>query len=260
MCLIVFAHKVHEEFPLVMLANRDEFYQRPTTRADWWAEQPHLLAGKDLQAGGTWMGVTKTGRIAAITNFREPNNIKENAPSRGALVTDFLLANEAPIDYLNRIAQKGQAYNGFNLIVSDANSMAYYSNRGEKPEILAPGIYGLSNHLLDTPWPKVVKVKNGFTQMIHANRIPNNSDPFFDLMLDGQRAADKELPDTGISLEWERLLSPLFIESPAYGTRVSTFLKINQKNQLSYEERAYVPRGEKRAFEFEIVGSALLSE
>ncbi|MCB0836114.1 MAG: NRDE family protein [Bacteroidetes bacterium] len=260
MCLIVFAFQPGENYPLVVLANRDEFYQRPTARADWWEDHPQILAGRDLKAGGTWMGVSKTGRVAAITNFREPHNIRENAPSRGDLVTDYLLGTDAPLDYLNDLANRGELYNGFNLIVGSAQSLAYYSNRGGSPELLKPGIYGLSNHLLDTPWPKVEKAKAEFQFLIESNQYLNQTDPFFQLMQGSEEAPDVSLPSTGVPLEWEKLLSPLFIESPTYGTRVSTFLTIDQKDFLLYEERAYVPQGENRRFHFEIISPALSAQ
>ena len=260
MCLIVFAFQTHKNYPLLVLANRDEFYHRPTSRADWWDDHPQILAGRDLKAGGTWMGVNKTGRVAAITNFREPDNIKENAPSRGALVTDYLLGTSTPLEYLNHISERGELYNGFNLIVGDSESMAYYSNRGDSPRLLSPGVYGLSNHLLDTSWPKLEKAKAGFHQLLKPNKSLIDTNPFFQLMHDSERAPDHQLPSTGVPLEWERLLSPLFIESPTYGTRVSTFLSIDNKDFLFFEERAYVPEGESSIYHFEIVSPALSAQ
>ncbi len=156
MCLIVFAWRQHPDFPLIVAANRDEFYERPTLAADFWADHPEVLGGRDLKEMGTWLGITRKGRFAALTNYRDPLHVRADAPSRGWLVRDFLTGERGAEDYLARLRDRGAAYNGFSLILGDAAGLYYYSNRGEEgPAALAPGVYGLSNHLLDTPWPKV---------------------------------------------------------------------------------------------------------
>src|SRR5258706_6908216 len=155
MCLILFAWQAHPDYPLVVAANRDEWRDRPTAPAAWWDDAPDILAGRDLEAGGTWLGVTRAGRFAAITNFRDPSDRKSTAPSRGQLVADFLRGDDAPRDYLAALAAKAARYNGFNLLLADDKSMCYFGSREGEIIDVAPGIHGLSNHLLDEPWPKV---------------------------------------------------------------------------------------------------------
>jgi uncharacterized protein with NRDE domain len=155
MCLILLSLKSHPTYKLIIAANRDEYYDRPTAQATFWEESPELLAGRDLRAGGTWLGITKKGRIAAITNYRDPASIKDHALSRGKLVSNFLLGEKSPVDYLERLDQKADEYNGFSLIVGEKDELYWYSNRGDRPLNLSPGIYGLSNHLLNTPWPQL---------------------------------------------------------------------------------------------------------
>jgi len=157
------------------MANRDEFYERPTEQAKWWREKPNLLAGKDILAGGSWMGVGKNGRFAALTNYREPQNIKADAPTRGLLVTDFIESAVSPAAYMEQIAEKGQAYNGFNLLVGSAAELWWYSNRGEKPVALSPGLYGMSNALLDTPWPKLTRVKAKLDHLAQAQTFDHEA-------------------------------------------------------------------------------------
>ena len=158
MCLIVFAYNVHPSYRLILAANRDEFYERPSAPADFWEDQPHVLAGRDLKEGGTWLGVTKKGKFAAITNYRDPASWKNNAPSRGGLVSSYLCGNQSTGEYLDKISRQAQLYNGYNLIVGDRHEIFAYSNRGEKQK-LETGIYGLSNHLLNSSWPKVFRGK-----------------------------------------------------------------------------------------------------
>ena len=157
MCLILFAYRSLPDYRLVLAANRDEFYDRPTRHVAFWDDAPEILAGRDLKAGGTWMGITKKGRFAAITNYRDSGMTIENAPSRGDLVKDFLIGKSRPHDYLESLQNKGQDYNGFNLIIGDGNELFYYSNRDGNIHNIEPGVHGLSNHLLNTPWPKVAQ-------------------------------------------------------------------------------------------------------
>lgn len=228
------------DFPLVLAANRDEFYDRPTKRAHFWEDSPAIYAGRDLAAGGTWLGVTKTGRFAAVTNFREPTAPKGGL-SRGELVAAFLRHDAAPLEFAQEALISGQQYSGFNLLVGEINAerteVAYCSNRLSECKVLAPGVYCLSNHLLDTPWPKVAKARDGFMRAI-AQGAPN-SDSLFDLLHDDTLAPDDELPDTGVGLDRERMLSSIFIKGDVYGTRSSTVLTIDGSFRFDLAEKAY---------------------
>ncbi|HXH01972.1 MAG TPA: NRDE family protein [Candidatus Competibacteraceae bacterium] len=245
MCLILFAWRTHPEYPLVLAANRDEFYARPTAPMDFWGEAPHLLAGRDLREGGTWFGVTRDGRMAAVTNYRDPSQVRSGAPSRGRLVSDYLLGEHGAEDYLRHLQEQASAYNGFNLLLGEGGALHYYSNHGTEPRRLAPGVYGLSNHLLDTPWPKVRRGKEALAAWLDA-AIPD-PEALLALLADDTLAADAELPRTGVSLEWERRLSPIFIRSADYGTRSSTVLLRDRRGRVRVWERNY-PTGETRFF------------
>jgi uncharacterized protein with NRDE domain len=237
MCLILFAYKVHPSYNLILAANRDEFYERPSSAADFWEDAPQVLAGRDLQEGGTWMGIDRAGRFAAITNYRDPASLKNNTPSRGGLVSAYLCGNQSAGDYLARISRQGQLYNGYNLIVGDRNELLTYSNRGERQK-LNPGIYGLSNHLLNTPWPKVLRGKKLLAATLN-KKGAELEEALFALLADRKIPADDKLPDTGIGLEWERMLSSIFIESPVYGTRSSTILLIGKNGRIKFVEKVY---------------------
>ena len=233
MCLIVFAWRVVPSVPLIAAANRDEFYARATAPAALWPEHPHVYAGRDLQAGGSWMGVTQpsgdqgSSRFAAITNIRAPSEHKDDAPSRGHLVADFLAGDMSPQAYIESIRAGAAAYNGFNLVLGDRDTLIWFSNRGDadlrngKP--LEPGVYGLSNALLDAPWPKVLKTKAQFASLLC---LGAPDDAYFEMLADTTPAPDMRLPDTGVPLDMERLLSAVRIESPSYGTRTSTVVKL----------------------------------
>lgn len=243
MCTILFAWQQDEQYPLVLAANRDEFYERPTQRVHWWEDQPQVYAGRDLKAGGTWMGANKNGYWAALTNYREVPGFMSDAPSRGPLVADFLADSPDPERYLEALVPEAHLYNGFNLLLGTHDAVWYFANRqGVVPEKLAPGYYGLSNHVLDTPWPKVVDGKQTLKQILESQS--GGVEPLFQMLQNNEGAPDQALPQTGVSLEWERLLSPLYIDSEAYGTRVSTVIQQSSMGQLQYEERAYVPQGE----------------
>jgi uncharacterized protein with NRDE domain len=245
MCLILLAWQAHPEYPLVVAANRDEFFARPSVPARFWTEAPDILAGRDLQAGGTWLGVSRQQRFAALTNYREGPRQQANAPSRGALSADFLAGNSTPENYLEALASRSADYNGFNLFVGDGRRLAYYSNRGPGPSWLAPGIYGLSNHLLDTPWPKLSAARSAFAQAL--TQLPATA-PFFNLLADKEIVTDRHLPETGVPLEWERILSAVFVSSPDYGTRASTVLMMHSSGLVTLIERnfgrAALPLGE----------------
>jgi len=238
MCLILLAYQVHPRYPLILAANRDEFFQRPTMPAAFWESEPQLLAGRDLKSGGTWLGITRTGRIAALSNYRDPRSVRDNAPSRGGLVTDFLLGEMPPTEYLDMLRQRSQEYNGFNIIFGDLKKLLYYSNKGEVPPLLPPGIHGLSNHLLDTPWPKVTRGKKALAEILAHGRQPAVED-IFALLADCTLPDDSLLPDTGVGLETERLLAPLFITAPTYGTRSSTVIMIDENAFVTFCERTY---------------------
>jgi uncharacterized protein with NRDE domain len=233
-----------------MAANRDEFRNRPTAPAAWWSDQPDLLAGRDLSAGGTWMGVTRQGRFAALTNFREPHCVYPRGPSRGFLVTDFLAGSASPEDYLSAIAARSRRYNGFNLVVGDIQSgLFYYANRGcldeaaGPPKRLSPGLYGLSNHRLDTPWPKVLRGKAMLADCLEACGATLDT-CLLDALADTTQPADAQLPDTGVGLAWERMLAPLFINSAHYGTRSCSVVRLDRQAHLSFMERTLPPPGE----------------
>lgn len=239
MCLIIFSYNVHKDYKLVLGANRDEFYDRPTAPADFWEDMPNILAGRDLQGGGTWMGINRKGAFAALTNFRVPfGTQKTDAPSRGALVSDFLKGNEDPKDYLQGISKNRHKYNGFNLIAGNRDELFYFSSKKSGVQKLGPGTYGLSNRFLDSPWPKVLKAKAGFDAMINKDKITDKA--VFDILKDRSHPPDSKLPDTGVGIEWERILSPAFIQSPVYGTRSSTILSIDKKNNVRFAERTYI--------------------
>lgn len=237
MCLINFAYKIDSRYDLVIAANRDEFYKRPTAQASFWEGAPHVLAGRDLEKLGTWMGVTKQGRFAALTNYRDPNKESGNMRSRGELVSRFLIGDDQPEHYLQTIQQHRDQYPGFNLIVGDVSSLYYYSNMENDIRLLKPGLYGLSNHLLNTPWPKVRKGKEGLERCLQGS-TENLKECLFSSLQYADPVPDEELPSTGVSLERERMLSPLFIQTPDYGTRSSTLLFMTHRN-VRFAERIF---------------------
>jgi len=237
MCSIFLAYKAHPKYRLILAANRDEFYERPTARAGFWQDAPEILAGRDLVYQGTWLGVTGNGRFSAVTNYRDPLAPTGNL-SRGNLVGDFLRSAETPENYLHKIQENARKYSGFNLLVGEFDSeIGYFSNRAKNVKILESGIYGLSNHLLDTPWRKVARGKTALKKLIEKEDF--SAESLFEILLDATKAADEDLPDTGIGLERERLLSSIFIETPIYGTRSSTVLLIDASGKVSFTERTY---------------------
>ncbi len=240
MCLVLLAWHAHRDYPLIVAANRDEFFDRPTGQAAFWEDNPGVLGGRDLARGGTWLGITRSGRFAALTNYREPSLKLRDALSRGAVVARFLTDEESPARFRDFLDTEGHKYNGFNILFSDGRTMGYYSNVDGGGRVLAPGIYGLSNHLLDTPWPKVVRAKNAVSSAIDA--LPD-VEPLFTLLRDDRIAHDEELPDTGVSLDWERLLSAAFVRSPSYGTRSSTVLFVTAGGLTRFVERTFLHDG-----------------
>ncbi|MGK2907162.1 MAG: NRDE family protein [Desulfuromonadales bacterium] len=238
MCLILIAHQLTEKMPLLVLANRDEFYARPTMAAKQWEEAPGMVAGRDLVSGGTWFGA-RNDRWATVTNIREgaKNKGHNNSRSRGWLVRDYLQKDLSPADFLASIKAIMGDFAGFNLLLGDARDLWYASNRDNTPGLLPPGIYGLSNHRLDTPWPKVVRGKEGLDQLLNGSSF--DRDAAFALLADTTRAEDMALPDTGIPLEWERALSAAFITTPEYGTRCSTLLMVKTDGHRLFIERRF---------------------
>jgi uncharacterized protein with NRDE domain len=256
MCLILLAIDTHPRYPLVIAANRDEFYARPTSAARWWEDAPEVLAGRDLRSGGSWMGVTRAGRWAAVTNYRDPSEFGRSAPSRGALVSDFLRGDLGPEAYLRRLLPRAEEFNGFNLLVGDLDEVWWLSNRATGPVRVEAGVHGLSNHLLDTPWPKVERGTRELTRIL-AGPDPS-PDTLLDLLLDRTLAADHQLPETGMDRDRERALSPAFILTPDYGTRASTALLLDRDGELRFQERSFLPgtlRYREEGFDFSTAGS-----
>jgi uncharacterized protein with NRDE domain len=258
MCLVLVALRSHPEYPLVVAANRDEFYDRATVPAQLWEEVPSVLAGRDLKAGGTWLGVDRRGRIAAVTNFRQGERENPAPRSRGLLVSEFLTGDAPAPEYMDRVQRDAALYNGFNLIAGDAGGLFYFSNRQGRVRHLAPGVYGLSNHLLDTPWPKVATTKTAFHAML-TGRGSELSEDLLRLLADRSQPADDLLPSTGVPPDWERLLSSAFIASDHYGTRSSTVVLVDRKGGVMFTERGFGPGGkpgEERRFQFPVAATA----
>ena len=238
-CLILLAWRVHPDYPLVLAANRDEFHQRPAAPAAWWSS-PRILAGRDLSAGGTWLAVTPDGRFAALTNYRDAGRTRSDAPSRGALPVRLLeprLPATLQLQELRRIAGE---YNGFNVLFSDGAQAAVFESVGGQGRLLEPGVYGLSNHLLDTPWPKVVTAKAALASAL--TQLPEEH-TLLELLRADRPADDRELPRTGLTLEWERLLSSALVRTPTYGTRCSTILRIDRHGKARFTEWTWTAGG-----------------
>ncbi|MFL9884713.1 NRDE family protein [Paraburkholderia agricolaris] len=245
MCLIVFDWRPDAlDGPLFTLAaNRDEFFRRTAEPISWWHDAPTVLAGRDLVGGGTWLGMSRDGRFAALTNYRAPHEMRADAPTRGTLVSDWLTGSaqgadnsngnskgrhETPLGYLQHVAQTGEIYNGFNLLIGDwtRRELGWYCNRSNiAPTLLAPGTHGISNAVLDTAWPKLVRKRTELAAMLTRDAMPP-LERLIDLMRDPRLARDDELPSTGIPLERERALSAAFIETPEYGTRGTTAVRV----------------------------------
>ena len=246
MCLIVFSWQVISNQPLIAVANRDEYYSRPSAPVAWWIDFPQVYAPRDLHGGGTWMGIAKLDypghKFAAITNVRDGSELINNAPSRGQLVADFLTGTVPVESYIGKIAETITHYNGFNLLVGEISEktqeLCWISNRNldtpRNGQLLTPGIYGLSNGALDSPWPKVSKTKAELASLL-CQHAPQEA--YFEMLSNTLPPPDHRLPDTGVSLEMERLLSSTCIQSEYYGTRSSSLLKLNSQFDMHYEER-----------------------
>lgn len=251
MCLITFAFQQHPDYPLIVAANRDEFYQRPTAAAHFWDEQPSIYAGRDREAGGTWMGVNRQGRFAALTNYRQGDaSTKSKASSRGQLCQQLLQHSDSTEQILKTIDQRAHQFSGFNLLAGNSQQLYYSSNQGVKTTALAPGIYGLSNGLIDSNWPKVAGSKQALAQLLTGKP---SCEALLDIMADPVIADDKDLPRTGISLEMERLLSSRFIQSESYGTRCSTAILFHRNGDIEYTEQSFDSRGHTKGLIREII-------
>jgi uncharacterized protein with NRDE domain len=255
MCLILLAWRAHPEFPCVLAANRDEFHERETASADWWSGEAGILAGRDLHAGGTWLGVTRRGQFAALTNFRDGGARRATAPSRGMLVSELLESGRSVPESLSYLERAGPRYNPFNILFSDGRRLGVYESALGEGRELGPGVFGLSNHLLDTPWPKVQNAKTALTAAL---ADPRDTDVILHLLRDDRPASDGDLPRTGATLEWERLLSSAFVRAPDYGTRCSTLFRVDARGAAVFYEWSWDPTGDAsgtRCFEFAIQGS-----
>lgn len=244
MCLITFSLAPETEYPLIVIANRDEFLNRPTQPAHYWQKHPQLLAGRDLEAGGTWMGITRQGRFAAITNYRDPTSLA-GPLSRGELVTNYLTSTQPPADFITHCATTNQRYSGYNLIAGTPTELYYHSNKLEnsKPQPLSAGTYGLSNHLLNTPWPKVTETVQALSGWIKQHQKERQVEDLFRILGNTQQAADEDLPDTGIGYDKEKALSARFIDLPHYATRSSTVLLVDHQQKVQFFERTYRAAG-----------------
>lgn len=249
MCLIIFAYQKSPLFPLVVAANRDEFFARPTVQADFWQDEKtnqQILSGRDLQAGGTWLGVTRGGRFATVTNIRDPSQTERKPRSRGDLTRQFLAGNQTPEQYCQALADSYDQFAGYNLLVGNRDSLFYVNNQEEIVCQLEPGVYGLSNGLLSSPWPKVTKGRNNL-QTLLTTPEQLTTDSLISLMADRSQAADDQLPDTGIDIGLERKLSSAFIKNPErkYGTLCSTAIILEQSGQIRFSEQNFDITGAK---------------
>lgn len=254
MCILFIAVDQHPDYPLIIAANRDEFHERPTAQSHFWTDHADLLAGRDLQAQGTWMGMTRGGRISALTNVRDPQKILPDATTRGELVTHFLLNSTSQNEYLDTLRTTKDNYNGYNLLFGDWHELWVYNNHTDQTNKLLPGFYGLSNADLNSPWPKI---NQGVAQLkahcLTSNKI--DTDTLFDILLDQTQSTDDLLPKTGVPIEWERKLSSVFIKSEEYGTRSATLLMIDRHGCANWIEHTFNPEGQnthQQQFSFKI--------
>jgi uncharacterized protein with NRDE domain len=229
----------HPTYKLILAANRDESYNRPTQEAGFWEDKPKILAGRDLLQMGTWLGVTTEGRFAALTNYRHPDHMKSGKRSRGEITTNFLESDDSLQQYVKKLSHNKEEYVGYNILMGNPDELMYYNNIEDTVTKINPGTHGLSNHFLDTPWPKVEKGKAKLREYVMQTNLVNHEE-LFQILADSDEAQEEYLPDTGIGIELEKKLSPLFIKMPDYGTRCSTVLTIDQANRVSFTERTYI--------------------
>ena len=235
MCLVVLAFQQHVDYPLIVAGNRDEFHGRPSKEAHWWPDASDVVGGRDLQAGGTWLALHRGGRFATVTNYRDADVPASRLRSRGYLVTDFLLGNDKPLDYLN--ALDGSAYAGFNLLVYDGHTLGWRSNRSDEARSLAPGIYGLSNALLDSPWHKVVRSKAALQRLILESKV--NETELLRLLDDREKAPVGQIADDRLPFETAHAISAAFIVLPDYGTRCSSIVLCDAAGRWQFRERRF---------------------
>lgn len=256
MCLILFAQQAHPEYPFVFAGNRDEFYDRPTALAAFWEEAPHVLGGRDLKAGGTWLGVTRHGYWATVTNVRDQRPRREDAPSRGHLVAEYLEKEPSPEAYLQSVQARADRYNGFNVLVGTPETVFYFSNRDGTPRSVEPGIHGMSNAQLDDPWPKVNRGTARMRAVLDEEEM--EAERLLDILDDRRPAPEENLPDTGVGLNTERKLSPPFIAGESYGTRSSTVILLHRSGTLTFVERTFEKGtpAETNRFSFEVAPPA----
>lgn len=242
MCLVVLSHGVHPDYPLVLVGHRDEFHSRPTAEMTWWSDRPGLLAGRDLKAGGTWLGIARSGRWAVITNFRQLEQPPTEAPSRGGLVTGFLDSDLPAGEAATQLARRSADYAGFTLLMSDGVSVACVSNRpAASVQILGIGTYGLGNARLDEPWPKVTQGRERVASLLASG--PPEPASLLAALADRTEADEASLPDTGLGADLERRLSPAFIVGSEYGTRCSTVITVNRQGLVQVMERRHAADG-----------------
>lgn len=241
MCLILFAYRAHRDYPLILAGNRDEFFARPTLAAAPWRESSGVVGGRDLERGGSWLAVSASRRLAAVTNVR--NGVRRTgARSRGLLVSDFVLSDLEPEVFLRNVDAEKAAYDGFNLLLSAGSDLLHYANVSGHVTVVTPGVHGLSNHLLDTPWPKVVRGKAALERLLQASQAAL-IDGLFEALADTHAPPDAALPDTGVSLDWERVLATAFISANDYGTRASTVVLVDRSGAVTLVERNFGPGG-----------------
>jgi uncharacterized protein with NRDE domain len=242
MCLLVLAWKTHPRYRLVLAGNRDEFHDRPAAALNWWQDDPRILGGRDLKANGTWLGVARSGRFGVVTNYRDLQAPVEGAPSRGGLVPRFLTGATSPKEFLDDLRGAALRYSGFNLLVGGTRALYYFSNRAPAvPTALSPGVYGLSNHLLDTPWPKLARTRERFDRLLAQQEI--QADDIFAMLGDREQASIDHLPSTGLPADWERVVSAPFIVNERYGTRCSTLLLVERNGRTTLHERRFDAAG-----------------
>lgn len=254
MCIISLHVNDHPTYKLIVAANRDEFYNRPTKAANFWEEEPNLLAGQDLKAFGTWLGITKSGRFAALTNYRDIASEQADRKSRGDIVKNFLLEDVQAEAYLSQLRENRFDYNGYNVIVGETvDQLYYYGNRQEDIIKIEPGTHTVSNHLINTPWPKVKNARSMLNDYVSAHAAID-VEVLFDQLASVDKAADDQLPDTGVGIDLERDLSPIFIQTDNYGTRASTVILVSHDNEVSFIERTFNSGNFKKenAFQFNI--------
>jgi len=243
MCLILFAFRAHADYPLVIAANRDEAYARPAAPAAFWRDHPQVYGGRDLELGGTWLALTTRGRFAAVTNFRDgyPKGVAPR--SRGAISSTFLTGDENAKSYLESVAARGVDYAGFCTLAGDLDELWFLSNRANGVTRVEPGVHGLSNHLLDTPWPKVIQGRKELESHLHHNKS-TFTERLYAMLADRTTAPPEALPDTGMGVLREKQLAPKFIAvDDRYGTRASTVVIVDRKGDVTYSERSFGARG-----------------